>query len=330
MQLAPGLEYVMDATWEQLPAGWKHLDVPDAAVGPDDNVYITTRKDPRVIVYTARGEFVRSFGEGILSERPHGIAVAPDGTVYCVDNPAHVVRVFDREGNHVRDLGNEGVGSDSGVDWSLTDAYDRYDSIKQRAAPFNRPAGVAVGLHGDIYVSDGYGNAAIHHFNAEGDLLHSWGGPGTGPGEFHLPHDLCVLDDGRIIVADRENDRLQLFTADGEFVDSWTDVVHPAGVTQGHDGLIYVAELPRKTDERSFTHGLPAEHLPGGLSIFTPEGALVGRFRSDGDVCDEDRLAEPHGIAVDSRGNVYVAGVSHTGLGREDCHTLQRLVRRTA
>jgi sugar lactone lactonase YvrE len=329
MQLGPGLEFDMDPAWEHLPADFKHLDVPDADVASDDTLYITTRKDARVIVYNADGEFVRSMGEGLLSERPHGIAVAPDGTVYCVDNPAHVVRVFDRDGNHVRDLGNEGVPSDSGVDWSLAEAYDRYDSIKRGAPPFNRPAGVAVGLDGDVYVSDGYGNASIHHFNSDGELLHSWGEPGIGPGQFHLPHDLCVLADGRVIVADRENDRLQVFTGQGEFLAEWTDVIHPAGVTQGRDGLIYVAELPRKTDEQSFVHGLPTEHLPGGVSIFTDSGVLVGRFRSDGDVCAEDRLAEPHGIAVDSRGNIYVAGVSHTGLGREDCHTLQRLARRT-
>jgi DNA-binding beta-propeller fold protein YncE len=328
MQLSPSLSFDPDPDWEQLPAGWKHWDVPDVAIGANDMVYIDTRKDPRIIVYNRDGTFVRAFGEGILSDRPHGIAVAADGTVYCVDNPAHKIRVFDPEGHHVRDLGT-GEPSDSGYDTSLTNSFERWGSIKRGAPPFNAPAGVAVAPNGDLYVSDGYGNASIHHFDPDGNLLHSWGEPGTGPGQFHLPHDLCVLSDGRVVVADRENDRLQVFSADGEFVAEWTDSLHPAGVSQGPDGLVYVAELPRKTDEPSFMHGTPTEHLPGGLSIYTVDGELVGRHRSDGDVCATDRLAEPHGIAVDSVGNVYVAGVTHTGIGREDCHTLQRL-RRTS
>lgn len=326
MQLSPNLILEPDPTWERLPAGWKHLDVPDVAIGPDDTVYIDTRMDPRIIVYSAEGEFIRSFGDDLLSARPHGIAVAPDGKVYCVDNPMHVVRVFDAAGNHVRDLGT-GEPSDTGVDMSKPVGFARYESVQRRAGPFNMPAGVAVAANGDVFVSDGYGNAAIHHFDAVGNLLHSWGEPGIGPGQFHLPHDLCVLTDGRVVVADRENDRVQVFTADGEFVAVWTDVIHPAGVTQGPDGLVYVAELPRKADEESFTNGMPTEHLVGGISVFETDGSLVGRFRTTGDVCDEDQLAEPHGIAVDSQGNVYVAGVSFTGLGREECHTLQRLKR---
>jgi DNA-binding beta-propeller fold protein YncE len=328
MQLNTALSFDFDRHWEQLPAGWTHLDVPDVAIGADDDVYVCSRMDARVIVYDRAGQFVRSFGEGILSEKPHGIDVARDGTVYCVDTPAHVIRVFDRSGNHVGNIGTEGVPSDSGVDATLTDAYENCDSIRRGAPPFNLPAGVAIGLRGEFFVSDGYGNASIHHFDGQGNLLNSWGEPGVGPGQFHLPHDLCVLSDGTVVVADRENDRLQVFTQDGTFLAAWTNVLRPAGVTQGKDGLIYVAELPRRTDEPSFVHGWPSEHLMGGLAVLAIDGNVVGRFRSDGDACADDRLAEPHGIAVDSRGNIYVAGVTHTGLGRDDCHTLQRLARK--
>jgi sugar lactone lactonase YvrE len=317
-----------DASWEQLPAGMRHLDVAGVAIGASDTVFVSCRHDPRIIVYDRDGRFLRSFGEGILSDKPHGIAVANDGLVYCADTPANVIRVFDASGRYIRDIG-DGVASDSGIDMDVADPFEKLATIRRAAPPFNGPAGVAIGLHGDLYVADGYGNAAIHHFDSDGTLIRTWGQPGSGPGQFHLPHGLCVLTDGTVIVADRENDRLQLFTGDGEFLAQWTDVVRPAGVAQGADGLVYVAELPWTIEERSFAHGVPQAQVPGGVSVFTSKGELVGRFRSEGDPCAPDRLAEPHGIAVDSEGNIFVGGVTFTGLGRRECHTLQRLARRS-
>src|SRR5438477_273239 len=77
---------------------------------------------------------------------------------------------------------------------------------------------------GDLYVTDGYGNARVHRFSAEGRLLQSWGEPGAGPGQFNLPHGIAVLADGRVLVADRENDRIQLFDPEGKYLDQWTQV----------------------------------------------------------------------------------------------------------
>ena len=327
-ELLPGRRYAFDHAWEQLPAGSTHLDVPDVAVDANDWVYVLGRRSPQIWVYDETGRFVRSFGDGILSDRPHGIAVAKSGLVYCADTPLHVVHVFDSTGDLVRTLGTKGTPSDTGFDPSISDPHLAYESVRRPGGPFNQPAGVAIGLDDDVYVADGYGNARIHHFDADGRLLGSWGSPGFGDGEFHLPHALAVTSDGRVVVADRENDRLQLFASDGQWLASWSNVQRPAGVAIDQSGIVYVAELTRGKTERSFAHGYPERALTGCVALLDLSGALLGRYVATGDPCGPDELADPHGIAVDSKGNIYVAEVSFTGLGRQDCHTLQRLARR--
>src|SRR4051794_29941525 len=93
--------YEITPRWEQAPPGYRHLDVPDVAIGPGNLVYILTRRESRIMVYEPSGKFVRAFAEGQLSSTPHGIAVGNDGTVYCADSPAHVVRIFGRSGQQV-------------------------------------------------------------------------------------------------------------------------------------------------------------------------------------------------------------------------------------
>jgi sugar lactone lactonase YvrE len=83
--------------------------------------------------------------------------------------------------------------------------------------PFCRCTHSALAPNGDIYVSDGYGNAAVHKFSPDGKLLKSWGTPGTGPGEFNLPHNICCDAGGWVYVADRENDRVQIFDENGRY-----------------------------------------------------------------------------------------------------------------
>ena len=105
-----------------------------------------------------------------------------------------------------------------------------FRSIKQAGPPFHFPTNLALSPTGDLYVSDGYGNARIHRFSPEGKLLHSWGAPGGGPGEFHVPHGIAIDRQGTVYVADRENSRIQLFTPDGQFLSEWTDVARPCEI----------------------------------------------------------------------------------------------------
>lgn len=338
------IDFQAQPGWEQLPSGYQHRDVSDVAVDSSDNVYLLTRFDPRVIVYTRAGEFVRSWGEEAFTARPHGISVGPDDMVYVVDEDDQTVRKFTPDGQQVAVIGVSGQASDSGYDPAAGGLKARVSSIVRGAAPFNHPTAVAITQTGELYVSDGYGNARIHHFSAGGGLLHSWGEPGTGPGQFHIPHSLSIDSRGRILVSDRENDRIQLFTPEGDFIEEWLDVQRPAATAITAEGLIVVPELARPKGDWSWRHGVIPDRLPSRLSILDGDGKVLRRLGSAEQPCEPGSFAAPHGITVDSRGDIYVAEVTYSmyvargpaaGMDMgpfvgDDCHTIQKLNRKGA
>ena len=252
--------------WEKLPKGYVHKDVDGVAVDSKDNVYLMTRQDARVIVYDRKGNFVRSWGEGLFTPRTHGIAIGR--TTWCtrVDDGDHTVRKFTPEGKQVMMLGTPGKCSDTGYDGKTV------ASIKRGGPPFNRPTDVAVAPDGELYVCDGYGNARVHRFKSDGTLIQSWGEPGTGPGQFHLPHGIGVAPDNRVFVTDRENDRIHIYSRDGKLLDTWTHVQRPTDISFGKDGLVYVSELWWRAGQSSFVHGEIKWDLPGRVSIFDLQG----------------------------------------------------------
>jgi DNA-binding beta-propeller fold protein YncE len=298
--------------WARTPEGVRHADVAAVDVDADDRVYLFTRSDHQVLVYEPDGTFVRSWGQGVFTN-PHGLTVGPDGSVYCVDAGDHTVRAFTPEGRLLRTLGTPGRPSDTGYVAGRPAEVHSVEHVRYGGGPFNRCTNLAAGPSGDLYVTDGYGNCRVHRFSPSGELLGSWGEPGTGPGRFHLPHGLAVDADGRVLVADRENDRIQVFTPDGGFVEEWTDVQRPCDLTVAPDGTVYVAELWRPAGSRSFVSGATRGDRPGRLSILSPRGEVIERWGdSTSDRAAVGNFIAPHGIARDSRGDLYVAEVTHT------------------
>ena len=310
------------------------------AVGPGDLVNVLTRDPARVLVYSPEGAQVGMWGNGTLGPRPHGITVGPDGRVYCVDEFNHTVHVFTGTGELLWDIGTSGAASDTGVDYSVTDLYDRTATIVRSAGPFNHPTALAVAPDGDFYVADGYGNARVHRFTPQGGLRHSWGEPGTGPGQFHVPHGICIdADNDLVLVADRENDRIQTFTPGGRYLESWIDLQRPADVTIGADRYVYVAELGRAVSHRSWTNPRVAAWQPSRLSVLDRRGNVLARIGAGDDPSAPGNMAAAHGIAVDSARRHHVAEITSTSvLKRPDavdgrsvpatCHTFQKLARR--
>ncbi len=190
---------------------------------------------------------------------------------------------------------------------------------------------MAVAQNGELFVSDGYGNCKVHRFSPDGELIQSWGDPGTGPGQFYLVHGVEVTADGRVLVADRENDRVQVFSPDGTFLEEWTDVQRPTNVDVAPDGRIYVSELWWRVGMHSYAQGEIGENQPGRVSVLAPDGTELARWGGP-DPCAPGSFCAPHDICVDSRGDLYVAEVTHTFAGRlglvpPDCHTLQKFGR---
>jgi hypothetical protein len=317
------LKYEPVVGWEQLPSGYAHPDV--AAVGVDSKgrVYLFCRSEHPVMIYERDGRFAGSWGEGIFSMRTHGITIAPDDSVWCVDDAGHSVRKFTPSGKLLLTLAeNAGKPSDSGYDGS------NLTTIARGAPPFNRPTNLAVAPNGDLYVSDGYGNARVHRFSPAGKLLGSWGEPGTGPGQFMLPHGIAVDTTGNVYVCDRESDRIQVFTAEGRFVREITDVQRPTQIVLAR-GLMYVSELGWRAGQRSFRNGSIVRDLPARVSVFDAKGMVVTRLGGP-DPCAPGSFCAPHGLAVDKDGDLYVAEVVWTiagkaGLVPPDCHTVQKL-----
>lgn len=316
------LTYRLVEDWEQLPEGFTHRDVVGVAVDSRDRVFILTRMQPRVIIYERDGRFVGSWGEDLFTERTHGLTIGPDDAVYCVDEGNEVVYKCTPRGEVLLTLGTKGVASDTGYDGQA------FDSVTRAGPPFNRPTNLAVAPNGDLYVSDGYGNARVHRFAADGRLIQSWGEPGSGPGQFVLPHGVAVAADGRVLVADRENDRVQIFSPEGDFLEEWTHLQRPTNIAIDREGRLYVSELWWRPGMHSFRRGKIVEDQFARVSVLAPDGAVLGRWGGP-DPCAPGSFCAPHDICVDSHGDIYVGEVSWTYAGKAgivppDCHTLQK------
>ena len=319
------VKYDVVQGWEQLPKGFEHRDVAGVAVDQEDRVYLICRGEQPVIVYDRQGNFIRTWGKGDFSPRTHGIYVGPDGTIYATDDGNHTVRQFTPEGRLLMTMGTLNVPSDTGYDGKTT------GSIQRAAGPFHRPTNVAIGPRGDIYISDGYGNARVHMFSATGQLKRSWGSPGDGPGQFRLPHGIACAADGRVFVCDREIDRIQIFSPDGEFLEQWTDTQRPTHLTFDTKGNVYVTELAWHVGDTSYSFGAVSQMRHARFSVFDPKGKLLARWGTP-DPTAPGSFAAPHGLALDSKNDLYVSEVTFTfavsrGRAPADCHTFQKFQR---
>ncbi|MCC7175384.1 MAG: 6-bladed beta-propeller [Bryobacterales bacterium] len=198
---------------DTMPDGWKFGRVSAVAVDPAGNVYVFHRgnKADPIVVFSPQGQYLRSWGKGLFAN-PHGIRIDRQNHVWVTDTNLHMVMEFTSEGQLLRSWGVKG---------------------KAGATPdtFNRPTDVAFLPSGDFFVTDGYGNSRVVKFSREGKYLMEWGKRGTGPGEFDLPHAIVIDSRQNLYVSDRENNRIQIFDANGTFLRQWTHL----GATQGMD-----------------------------------------------------------------------------------------------
>lgn len=304
--------YDVNADWEEVRPEHHHRDVAGVATNSRDQVYLFTRHDGEVLVFERDGRFVDAWGAGWFV-RPHAITIGPDDAVYLVDDGDHTVKKYSPTGELLLTLGTSGVPSDTGYSADGDVEVHKVETVQRPGGPFHCCTDVAVAPNGDLYVSDGYGNCRVHRFSSDGELISSWGEIGIGPGEFHLPHNICITPDERVIVADRENDRLQVFDLEGNFVEMWTDVNRPCGITAGPDGRVYVGELWRPKGKGSFIHGAASEEQPGRLTILDSDGTVLQRWGASVDrKSAPGNFVAPHGVALDSRGDLYVAEVTYT------------------
>ena len=320
------LTFELVPDWEQLPSGWTHGDVAGVATDSADRVFVFNRSAHPVIVYDRDGRFVASWGETMFT-RPHGITIHDD-VVYCADDTDHTVRALTLDGKLLWSLGTLNQPSDTGYS---PEGRSNLLSIKRGAGPFNRPTRLSVAPNGELYVSDGYGNARIHRFSAKGELIQSWGEPGSEPGQFNLPHSVWVHTDGRVFVCDRENDRVQIFSPDGKLLTIWTNVTRPGDLWIDADDHVFVGEMAWNTAETHLDGRPFAESRSCQMSVRDLAGNVLTRWGGD-EPCAPGSFASPHGLCLDSHGDLYVGEVTHTALSRGGrwspaCHSLQKFAR---
>jgi DNA-binding beta-propeller fold protein YncE len=180
-------------------AGWASGLVSWVAIDSKGLIYEIQRGDRAdpVLVLDQDGKLLRSWGKGDY-KIPHSIRIDPEGDVWTVDAGTSVVQKYSPSGKKLMTIT---VGEQPEND-----------------SPFNGATDIAFGPNGHLFIADGYGNSRILEYTPDGNRVKQWGKPGTGPGEFHLPHAIQIDSEGTIYVADRENGRIQKFDLDGHFL----------------------------------------------------------------------------------------------------------------
>lgn len=293
---APSLGYTEVPDWPSpaksaagTPAPWNFGQVAAVATDPLGRILVLHRGAHPLMVFESNGRFVRSWGEGLFSEgkvfgiapadrKPgasgytavygaagchscgaHSVRVDPQGHIWIVDAGGHVIYKTSQDGQVLMQLGTKGVSGMS--DYT-----------------FNLPTDVAFAPNGDVYVSDGYGNARVVKYSADGRYLLQWGKRGTGPGEFGLPHNLVVDALGRVYVTDRDNQRIQVFDSNGKFLTQW-----------------------EKTGGISTLFMTKDQHIWAGGVLRNLKGEILGQLPGGGG---------GHGTTVTASGDVYIAQLS--------------------
>ena len=308
------VEYTYEVAegWGKLPDGWSFKEAAAVGVDSKDNVYVFNRGEHPVIIFDREGNFLSSWGEGVFP-RAHGVTMGPDDTIFLTDDGDHTMRHCTLDGKVLMTLGISGKPAPF-----------------MSGDPFNRCTHLAIDpSNGDFFISDGYGNARVHKYSPDGKLLLSWGESGTGPGQFNIAHNIATDKDGWVYVADRENQRMQVFDRNGKFETQWINMAKPCGlfIDQSSE-LVYVGELGVAIGPNSQAYGLGPR-----VSIMDTKGNTLARLGDGPEGINPGQFTAPHGVCVDSHGDIYVGEVAWTHSRRyanppDEIRSLQKLVRK--
>jgi sugar lactone lactonase YvrE len=208
-QQAPALDdYVVAPSAVTLPAGTAMGATASVAFDARGHLYVLTRGDQAFFEFDPKGVLVRSFG-GKMFTRSHGLRVDRDGNLWATDVGGHIVVKLSPDGKELLTIGTRGEAGE----WNEAGGSRK----------LNQPNDVAIAANGDIFIAQGHtpgagGDARVLKFDKGGKFIASWGGKGTGPGQFQVAHGIAIDANGLVWVMDRENQRIQIFDLDGRFV----------------------------------------------------------------------------------------------------------------
>jgi DNA-binding beta-propeller fold protein YncE len=284
------IEYDVDPTWPKRPdhvsdKGW----VSGIAVDKDDNVWFFRKGPDPVQVYKPDGAFVRTWGKDHFTD-PHHLRIDHEGHVWVADFGQHVVEKYTPEGKLLLSIGTRG---ESGED----------------ETHFNRPTDMVIAPNGDVFVTDGYGNRRIVHLDKHGKFIKAWGEYGSKPGQFVLPHAIIMDAKGLLYVADRNSGRIEIFDQQGRFVDEWTNILMPWGLSINARDEIWVCG---SSPHWWYRHDKYPEYKDQVFMRFSTDGRVRQVWSiplgEKGNVKPGDAIGV-HCIAQDSAGNLYVGDI---------------------
>ncbi|MBX2844502.1 MAG: peptidyl-alpha-hydroxyglycine alpha-amidating lyase family protein [Flammeovirgaceae bacterium] len=260
------------------PIDGNFLAVTGIAVNSKGHIFVFNKGNYQLMEFDPQGNYVRSIGIGLFTT-PHGLRIDNEDNIWTTDVDAHTVLKFDPNGQLLMVLGNSGT---SGL----------YDDSREMVL-FFKPADIAFGSNGDLYIADGYGNSRVVRLDKNGKLIRSWGEFGKKSGQFDNPHNIVIDTKGDVYVADRNNSRIQVFTNEGDYKTTWDSLIvgKPWGLAITANDEIYMSDGN-------------AERV---LKLDT-KGNILGTFNKDpGTGPGQFRAA--HGIAVGKNNDLYVTEV---------------------
>lgn len=269
-QPVPELPYKVVGNFFKFPQEMAAGESSAVAVNSKGHIFLFQRAKLMLTEYDEQGNLIRSIGEGLFAH-PHGLRIDSEDNIWTTDDGNHLVLKLNPSGKVLLVLGR--INTAAEADWL-----------------FNRPADLAFGKSGEIYVADGYGNSRVVKFDRDGNYIKSWGKFGSAAGEFNLPHTIAVDGEGRVYVGDRENQRIQIFDADGKFLKQWTNIGYPYGLVIAPDQHVWMAD--------------------GGYDRIVEldqEGKILGAFGEPGH--KPGQMAWAHFIAMGPDKKIYVADV---------------------
>ena len=243
-----------------MPDGWHFGRVSAVATDSSGDVYVFQRSKSAapIVVFDKDGKYLRSWGRNLNFGNEHGLRVDSEDNVWITDNGNHQVMKFTKEGELLLTLGIRG---ESGED-------DKH---------FYRPADIAFAPDGSIYVADGYGNARVVKFSKEGKYTHAWGRHGTSESEFNIVHSVAVDSKGTVYVSDRENNRIQIFDADGKFLRMWTHLGATQNIFITPDDEMWI--ITHRNNIENITYDTLAGRI---MKIDMTTGEILGAMESPG------------------------------------------------
>ncbi|MBL7037680.1 MAG: 6-bladed beta-propeller [Pirellulaceae bacterium] len=285
------VQCVVDPTWPQKPDSFTWGAMSGITVDAHDQIYLFNRSEPTVQIYRTDGALVRSWSAADPIGTHH-IKLDPDGNVWTADFRSHVIQKYTPEGKLLLTLGEAGV---AGCDESH----------------FDGPTDMAFLPSGDVFISDGYGNRRVAHFDKRGRFVKAWGEEGTGPGQFALPHAIAIDSQSRLYVADRNNARIQVFDTKGKLLAVWDDLMMPWGFAMTKNDEVWVcgSSGAKQPDGDGWVITPPPDQL---LMKLSSNGKILLRVPLRQTAAAPGKPGEVdwvHAIAVDSKGNIYLGDI---------------------